>query len=129
MRFVELTNVMILTAPEEEDDSNEEDLIVQEESDADTEETQSAPEDESTSTQIPNITTSSPSTPTSRTKSHGAAVAATRGLQIRTDRQRHTMSQPPNGPGLPTSPRPMQKFSTATLAFPANPTAPPSSSS
>lgn len=116
------------TAPEEEDDSNEEDLSVQEESDADTEGTQSAPE-ESGSTQIPNITTSSPSTPTSRTMSHGAAVAATRGLHIRTDRQRHTISQPPNGPGLPTSPRPIQKFPTTTQTLPSDPTAPPSSSS
>ena len=113
-----LTNMTMTTAPEEEDDSNDEYLLVQEESDIDTEETQSAPEDESTDMQIP-------STPTSRTISHGAAVAATRGLQIRTDRSRH-VSQPLSGPGLPASPRPMQKIPITSQTLSSNPTAPPS---
>lgn len=41
--------------------------------------------------------------------SHGAAVAAGRGLQIRTERQRNTLGSPGAGPqGLPASPRPQR---------------------
>jgi hypothetical protein len=128
--FVTLTLRRYLIAPEEEDDSNEDDLLVQEDSDVDTEETRSTRGDDSTSMQIPNVSASAPPTPTSRTMSHGAAVAATRGLQVRTGRQRH-MSQPPIALGLPVSPRPIGKFPPppAMQALTPNTTAPPPSSS
>lgn len=100
---------------------------MQEESDIDTDGTQSGPEDESVNMQVVNITTStsSPSPPTSRSMSHGAAIAARRGLHIRTERQRRTSLPAPSGPGLPISPRPVQKFTTVQTSL----SNPPSSSS
>lgn len=91
----------------------------QDDSDGETEDTQSGVDDgepgpnESITTQRPTHSASAPSTPAaSRNMSHGAAVAANRGLQIRTERpSRANLASPKmsGGLGLPASPRPMPK--------------------